>query len=193
MVKNYILILLVLGALTTSGCDKLTARFKTNRLNEYNASAGITAAQWFPFVLKEALKWQPDAKFYGIPESNAGLSGESSQWSYLFSSESSNKQIQITIKHGYVTIDKNPMNVLPPVSRWTLDSPGAIQAGYQLGANKFLAKYPKAELVMSLFGKVPGTRDQKNVWILKYVGETESFVIAINANTGEKVFLPGAN
>ena len=178
-------------AIASTGCDQFTARFKTNRLNEYSEASGITAAQWFPFVLKEALKWQPDAKFYGIPESTARLSGEANEWNYLFFSESSNKQLKISIKHGYVTTDKNPMNVLPPVGRWTLDSSGAVQAAYHLGANKFLTKYPKAELVMSLFGKIPGTRDKKDVWILKYVGDTESYVLGIDAQTGEKVTLPG--
>jgi len=193
MKKTILLLLLLSISLSTlTGCDKIRKRFGSTDLFDINAN-NVSASQYFPQVLTRAKEWQTDAQLYGIPETKVNLNGESPNWTYLFSSNNTNRQAQLLLNSSYITLKETRQNTLKPISRWSIDSITAAVAGKRFGGEQFIKDNSGSYLVMSLFGVIPGTRKDQPLWILKYYGKSQALVIGVDANTGEEIKLPNAN
>lgn len=153
-----------------------------------------------PIAQKEAEKWNPNAKLFGIPatymmEINLGYTGIGSGWFFMFKVENQPLEYYVMVENGEVkgTTEAQPVIVgqrqfeyLPlPEPDQMIDSDKFIELFKSNGGDKYLSEHPNAVLNPQLYfintGDFP-------IWSMYDVKNSSGeSLFDVNALTGELI------
>ncbi len=159
-----------------------------------------TAFEALPIAEKEATRWNPDAKLYGIPatymmEINLGYPGIGSGWFFMFKVENQPLEYYVMVENGEVkgTTEAQPIIVgerqfeyLPlPNANQMINSDKLIEIYQANGGEQYLADHPDAVLNPQLYF-ISGS--DYPVWSIYDVKNSAGkSLFDVNALTGELI------
>jgi len=152
---------------------------------------GATARQAFAPAAELAAQWQGDARLAAVSCSQSALgvqSGSEVEWAFQFFSPSTQQLVLITVagEVAWMVRESASPYTVPTFSTeaWGVDSDQALQAWWNHGGDRLVARRPDADLAMQL--RMPDGGGEHPVWsVVGLVAGTETaLTVMVDATDG---------